>query len=84
VTPVAGAHQSDQSEGEGLTTDGENGAKRRMVVEVQEQASRELMEELKGERDDLLAEFDEQTDLKSKMLIQGIHKVTVLGMIKYH
>jgi len=42
------------------------------------------MEELKGERDDLLAEFDEQTDLKSKILIQGIHKVTVLGMIKYH
>ena len=42
------------------------------------------MEELKEERDELLAEFSEETDLKSKMLIQGIHKVTVLGMIKYH
>lgn len=42
------------------------------------------MEELRSEREDLLAEFDRETDLKSKMLIGGIHKVTVLGMIKYH
>jgi len=55
-----------------------------MIVEAQQEASRELMAELRGERDELLAEFDRDTDLKSKMLISGIHKVTVLGMIKYH
>ena len=42
---------------------------KRKMLEVQEQASRELMEELKSERDDLVAEFDQDTDLKSKMLI---------------
>ena len=57
---------------------------KRKMLEVQEQASRELMEELKSERDDLVAEFDQDTDLKSKMLIQGVHKVSVLGIIKYH
>ena len=42
------------------------------------------MEELKADRDDLIAEFDAETDLKSKMLITGIRKVSVLGMMKYH
>lgn len=42
------------------------------------------MAELKAERDGLVAHFDRDTDLKEKMLITGIHKVSVLGMIKYH
>lgn len=42
------------------------------------------MEELKSDRDELLAEFDSETDLKSTMLISGISKVCVLSMIKYH
>ena len=42
------------------------------------------MDELKQERDDLVAEFDKDTDLKSKILISGVHKVSVLGVIKYH
>ena len=42
------------------------------------------MDELKAERDDLVAEFDKDTDLKTKIIIDGIHKVSVLGVIKYH
>ena len=84
ITPVTGG-QSDLSEGEGMTTDGEDGlSKRQMVAQVQQEAQRELLEELKAERDDLVAEFDGDTDLKSKMLVQGVQKVSVLGIIKYH
>ena len=43
-----------------------------------------MLDELKSERDELVAEFDKDTDLKSKMLVQGVHKVSVLGVIKYH
>lgn len=85
ITPVAG--QSDLSEGEGMTTDGEEGgvmSKRQLVMQAQEKASKELLEELKSERDELVAEFDKDTDLKTKILVQGIHKVSVLGVIKYH
>jgi len=39
---------------------------------------------LMSERDELVADFNGDTDLKSKMLIQGIAKVCVLGTIKYH
>ena len=50
---------SDLSEGEGLTTDGEDGTSRRdLMLQAQEKASKELLEELKSERDDLVAEFD--------------------------
>ena len=31
-----------------------------------------------------MQEFDQETDLKSKTLISGIKKITVLGVIKYH
>ena len=79
------ANLSDLSEGEGLTTDGEDGTSRRqMMLQAQESASMELLEELKAERDGLVAEFDKDTDLKQKMIISGIHKVSVLGIIKYH
>jgi len=44
---------------------------------VQEKASKDLLAELKAERDGLVAEFDQDTDLKSKMIISGIHKVSV-------
>jgi hypothetical protein len=39
---------------------------------------------LRKERQNLVAEFDGETDLKSKTLISGIKKITVLGVIKYH
>lgn len=55
-----------------------------MMLQAQESASMELLEELKAERDGLVAEFDKDTDLKQKMIISGIHKVSVLGIIKYH
>ena len=42
------------------------------------------MDELKAERDELVAEFDQDTDLKSKILVDGVHKIAVLGIIKYH
>ena len=68
-----------------MTTDGEDGTSRRdLMLQAQEKASKELLEELKAERDELVAEFDQDTDLKSKILLTGIHKVSVLGMIKYH
>ena len=61
--PVAATGQSDLSEGEAITTDGEESgggemSKRKMIMQVQEQASKELLEELKAERDDLVAHFD--------------------------
>ena len=42
------------------------------------------MEELKADREELVADFNEDTDLKSKMIISGIHKISVQGIIKYH
>ena len=39
---------------------------------------------MKAERDELVAYFDKDTDLKEKILIEGVQKVCVLGMIKYH
>lgn len=81
-------NQSDFSEGEGMTTDGEDGPSKRKLAEealqAQETAAKELLDELKAERDELVAEFDADTDLKSKILIDGVKKVSVLGVIKYH
>jgi len=42
-----------------------------------------MVKEMREERMALVKEF-EQDNLKSKMLISGIHKVCVLGVIKYH
>jgi len=42
------------------------------------------MAELKKDRDDIVAEFDENTDLSKKIVIEGIKKICVLGIIKYH
>lgn len=68
-----------------MTTDGEDGlSKRKMMIVAQENASKELLQELKADRDELIAEFDGDTDLKSKMIISGIHKICVQGIIKYH
>jgi hypothetical protein len=43
-----------------------------------------MMEEMKAERDKLIEHFNKDTDLKEKILITGVKKVCVLGMIKYH
>ena len=43
-----------------------------------------MLEKLKKDRSDLVAEFDDESDLKRKVLIQGIKKICVLGVIKYH
>ena len=70
-----------------MTTDGEQDRqlKRKMeAMEAQDLAVQEIRDELKQERDDLVAEFDKDTDLKSKILIDGVKKVSVLGVIKYH
>lgn len=42
------------------------------------------MEEMKSERDKLIEHFNKDTDLKEKIIIQGVKKICVLGMIKYH
>lgn len=55
-----------------------------LALETQENSQRELLEMLRKERQNLVAEFDGDTDLKSKTLISGIKKITVLGVIKYH
>jgi len=43
-----------------------------------------MMEEMKAERESLIEHFNKDTDLKEKILITGVKKVCVLGMIKYH
>ena len=68
-----------------MTTDGEDGQnKRKLAQEAQDLAVQEIMDELREERNELVAEFDKDTDLKSKILIDGVKKVSVLGVIKYH
>ena len=42
------------------------------ALETQEAAQQELLASLKKERQDLVAEFDGETDLKRKVLITGI------------
>ena len=42
------------------------------------------MAELKSDRDSIIAEFDENSDLSRKIVIEGIKKICVLGTIKYH
>ena len=44
----------------------------------------QLMDKLKKQREDVVAEFDNDTDLKSKVVVDGIKKISVLGVIKYH
>lgn len=43
-----------------------------------------LLDKLRREREGVVAEFDGDTDLKTKIVIDGIRKISVLGMIKYH
>ena len=42
------------------------------------------MDEMRAEREELIAHFDKDTDLKQKILIKGVQKISVLGVIKYH
>lgn len=42
-----------------------------------------MLDEMRQERNLLVKEFAKD-DLRSKMLVQGIHKICVLGVIKYH
>jgi len=81
--PKTDGERTDLSDWERLT-DGEEQQKRLMRIEVQEQASKELMDEMKAEREELIAHFDKDTDLKQKVLIKGVQKISVLGVIKYH
>lgn len=53
-------------------------------LERQEAAQLELLDQLKHDRDGLMKEFDEENDLKSKIIVDGIKKIAVLGVIKYH
>ena len=39
---------------------------------------------MKNEREKVVAEFDDPTDLKSKVLLEGIQKTSVLTIIKLH
>jgi len=43
-----------------------------------------MMEEMKTERDKLIERFDKDKDLKEKVILTGVKKICVLGMIKYH
>lgn len=42
-----------------------------------------MVQEMREERMELVRDF-EKDDLSTKMLVSGIHKVCVLGVIKYH
>ena len=44
----------------------------------------QLLDKLKKERDGVVSEFNEDTDLRSKVIITGVQKISVLGVIKYH
>ena len=56
-----------------MTTDGDEALnKRNMMIEVQDKAAKEILEEMKAERDELVAHFDKDTDLKEKILIEGV------------
>ena len=57
---------------------------RMKVLAAQELARSAMLEEMRAERNELVEHFNRDTDLKSKELVQGIHKVCVLGVIKYH
>lgn len=54
------------------------------AIETQQIAQQKLLSKLKEDRQNVVAEFDGDTDLKSKVLIDGIKKISVLGVIKYH
>ncbi len=57
--------KSDLSDTEGVTTDGDEAlSKRKMMIEVQERATKEILDEMKAERDALVEHFDKDTDLK--------------------
>lgn len=43
-----------------------------------------MIDDMRKERNELVEHFNRDTDLKSKELVAGIHKVCVLGVIKYH
>ena len=42
------------------------------AIEQQEEAQKQLLAQLKQDRQDLIAEFDEDTDLKKKVIVSGI------------
>lgn len=62
----------------------EDGAANTEIQAVQEAAYADMMEEMKQERDKLIEHFNKDTDLREKILLTGVKKVCVLGMIKYH
>lgn len=60
-----------------VTVDGEEN-------ELQKKTKEELIIEMQSKRESVLAEFNAETDLKSEMIVSGIKKHCILGMIKYH
>ena len=56
---------------------------RRNEIAKQELVQDEILQEMRQERNELVEEFSKDS-LSQKMLISGIHKVCVLGVIKYH
>jgi len=68
-----------------ILSDGEElDERRQLALTKQEHASNEILLEMRQERRELVSHFDKDTDLQQTMLISGISKVCVLGVIKYH
>ena len=44
----------------------------------------EMLEEMKAERSALLGSIDEDYDLTKQVLVEGLKKMCVLGVIRYH
>lgn len=57
---------------------------RKKELALQTDKQRQLTADMRRERMELVKEFEQESDLSHKILISGIHKVCVLGMIKYH
>lgn len=70
-------HMATMSDGE------EAEIQRRDALVLQEEAEEAALQEMREERNELAREFAKD-DLSQKMLVQGIHKICILGVIKYH
>jgi hypothetical protein len=54
------------------------------ALATQDEVQKQEIMKMRQERADLVKSFSGDSDLRSKTLVQGIGKVCVLGMIKYH
>ena len=76
-TPKQQNHMATFSDGE------EAEFQRRNALQKQEAAEAAMIKEMQDERKALADEFAND-DLSQTILVQGIHKVCVMGMLKYH